>query len=55
MRRLHVEERSGLSFSDMAPKFDVARNRRLVPQIRDTDVVKYFPQFEKIVQDLQWT
>ena len=35
-------------------RFDPARNIRLVPKFNERSVDKYFPQFEKVAENLKW-
>merc|ERR1711911_194656 len=35
-------------------RFDPARNIRLVPKFIERSVEKYFPQFEKVAENLNW-
>ena len=55
--RKHEIKMAGLgkhSPSDKASVFDPARNIRLVPPFQEKEVDKYFAQFEKVADSLNW-
>ncbi|XP_023932287.1 uncharacterized protein LOC112042257 [Lingula anatina] len=47
-------EHSERSTSHVRYEFDAAKNIRLVPKFQEKSVDKFFPQFEKIAEHLQW-
>ena len=42
------------SFADHRNQFDASKNIRLVPRFMEKSVDKYFPQFEKVAENLKW-
>ncbi|XP_063417696.1 uncharacterized protein LOC134700267 [Mytilus trossulus] len=49
-----VKEESNTKVHSKTDYFDAAKNIRLVPKFCEKTVVKYFPQFEKIANNLKW-
>ncbi|CAC5369212.1 unnamed protein product [Mytilus coruscus] len=52
-----AKEESNIKFQSKSEhlNFDAAKNIRLVPKFCEKTVDKFFPQFEKIAQNLKWT
>ncbi|VDI05742.1 Hypothetical predicted protein [Mytilus galloprovincialis] len=48
------EESSNTKVQSKSDYFDAAKNIRLVPKFCEKTVDKYFPQFEKIANNLKW-
>ncbi|VDI19808.1 Hypothetical predicted protein [Mytilus galloprovincialis] len=49
-----VKEESNTKVQSKSDYFDAAKNIRLVPKFCEKTVDKYFPQFEKIANNLKW-
>jgi hypothetical protein len=49
-----VQAESNTKSGSQSEHFDAAKNIRLVPKFSEKAVDKYFPQFEKIAQNLKW-
>ncbi|VDI57686.1 Hypothetical predicted protein [Mytilus galloprovincialis] len=49
-----VKEESNTKVQSKSDYFDAAKNIRLVPRFCEKTVDKYFPQFEKIANNLKW-
>ena len=49
-----VQAESNTKFGSQSEHFDPAKNICLVPKFSEKAVDKYFPQFEKIAQNLKW-
>ena len=50
-RGVHAQQNTGF---EHPPRFDAAKNIRLVPKFFEKNVDKYFPQFEKVAENLNW-
>lgn len=58
-REIEIEKtkhgfQSNTNSSPKSERFDAAKNMRLVPTFAEKAVDKYFPQFEKIAENLKW-
>ena len=56
-RQFELEKLRLLKKSEVSPvisEFDAAKNIRLVPKFQEKAVEKYFPQFEKVAENLKW-
>ena len=54
MNEGNVSPNSNTKSESESERFDAAKNIRLVPKFSEKAVDKYFPQFEKIAENLKW-
>ena len=54
MRALELNARRIAHEESIATKFDLGKNVRLVPPLNESEVDKYFQQFERVAQNLKW-
>ena len=52
LEKLRLQQKPEPSF--VKNEFDAAKNIRLVPKFQEKSVDKYFPQFEKVAENLKW-
>ncbi len=52
LERIRAQQHASQQHQDS--RFDPARNIRLVPKFIERSVDKYFPQFEKVAENLKW-